>query len=105
MIIPSLWYENYPLVLHEALASNVPVIATDAGGMSEKIKDGENGFLFPIGDSDTLYEIMDAVREEPEVLNTLKENIEDMFIPTVEQEAYSYEREYKRAVGDSPKHN
>jgi glycosyltransferase involved in cell wall biosynthesis len=51
VIIPSLRYENYPVVLHEALVCNTPVIASNAGGMSEKIKDGVNvnGFTCPMG--------------------------------------------------------
>lgn len=95
VIIPSLWFENYPLILHEALACNVPVVASNVGGMAEKIKDGLNGYTFKVGDSDHLREILAGIVENPSVLNTLKDNIRNIVVPTIEQEAYTYEREYK----------
>lgn len=49
IIIPSLWPENMPLVLLEALARGKVVIASRVGGVPEIIKDGENGFLFQTG--------------------------------------------------------
>lgn len=96
VITPSLWYENYPLFLHEALTCNVPVIASNAGGMAERIKDGTNGFLFRMGDSEHLKEVLQMVTDNPAILNNLKQNISSMMIPTVEQEAYIYERIYKQ---------
>ncbi len=96
VITPSLWYENYPLVLHEALACNVPVIATDIGGMAEKIKDGVNGFLFRLAESQHLKEVLQMIADNPPILDTVKHNNNNMMIPTVEQEAYTYERIYVR---------
>ncbi|GBE02448.1 MAG TPA: glycosyltransferase [Nitrospirae bacterium] len=95
VIVPSLWYENYPLVLHESLACNVPVIASNVGGMAEKIKNGINGFTFQLGKSGHLKETLEMLINNPEILNVLKNNIKNYIIPTVEQEAYVYEKEYK----------
>jgi glycosyltransferase involved in cell wall biosynthesis len=97
-IVPSLWYENYPLVLHESLACNVPVVASNIGGMAEKIKDGINGFTFKVGDSASLKEILERIANNPQILNELKAKMDDLMIPTVEQEAYAYEREYRRVI-------
>ena len=47
--IPS-FYDGMPNVLLEALALGVPVLAADAGGMPELVRDGENGLLFAAGD-------------------------------------------------------
>ena len=41
------WWENFPLVCLEAMATGAIVIGSDAGGMSEIISDGEDGFLVP----------------------------------------------------------
>ena len=38
----------------EAMASEVPVIATQAGGLPEVIVDGESGYLLPVGDVDAM---------------------------------------------------
>lgn len=49
LAVPSLWYENSPLILHFAQAARVPVVAANTEGMNETIVDGENGFLFEPG--------------------------------------------------------
>lgn len=54
VIIPSIWYENMPLSLLEALSLGKIVIAASSGGVPEIIKDGVNGLLFNAGDVDDL---------------------------------------------------
>jgi glycosyltransferase involved in cell wall biosynthesis len=100
VVVPSLCYENYPMTLHEALACNIPVIATKLGGMAEKIKDGFNGFLFKMGDSRQLQTVLEAIVNDPAVLNPLKRNINSMMIQGVEQEAYTYARAYRSLWND-----
>lgn len=100
VVVPSLCYENYPMSLHEALACNIPVVATKLGGMAEKIKEGFNGFLFEMGDSRQLQTVLEAIVRDPSVLNPLKRNIGTMMIQGVEQEAYAYARVYRRLVRD-----
>ena len=98
VVVPSLWYENYPLVLHEALACNVPVVATDVGGMAEKIQNGMNGFVFRLGDAQHLQAVLQKIVDDPTVLNPLKHNINRMMIPGIEEEAYTYGRAYELVV-------
>lgn len=62
VVIPSVWYENMPLSMLEAMAAGKAVIAADIGGIPEIIRDGENGFLFEAGNANELAEkINDAV--------------------------------------------
>jgi N-acetyl-alpha-D-glucosaminyl L-malate synthase BshA len=42
--------ESFGLSALEAMACEVPVIATDAGGLPEVVEDGRTGFLLPVGD-------------------------------------------------------
>lgn len=49
VLVPSLWHENTPLVVIEALANQRPVIASDQRGIRNVVKQGENGFLFAPG--------------------------------------------------------
>jgi glycosyltransferase involved in cell wall biosynthesis len=49
LVVPSLWYENTPLVIYSAMASGCPVVATNLGGMSEAVTHNVNGMLFEKG--------------------------------------------------------
>ncbi len=46
IVVPSIWGENSPLVIHEAQACHVPVITADFGGMKEYVHHHINGLLF-----------------------------------------------------------
>ena len=54
LVVPSLWYENSPLVLYSAQAAGCPVIASNMAGLSEVIEHGKNGLLFEAGNADEL---------------------------------------------------
>jgi glycosyltransferase involved in cell wall biosynthesis len=95
VIISSIWYETYSLILHEAFACNIPVIASNVGVMAEKIIDNTNGFLFNIGDADHLQQVIEKIINNPEILNNIKKNIHKIYTPTVEQESYVYEKLYQ----------
>jgi len=93
-IVPSVWYENYPLVLYEALSLNVPALVSNAGGMSEKVKDGVNGYTFRLGDAAHLASRLRTLLKNPALLNTFKANLRNDPVPTMEQEAQAYESIY-----------
>jgi glycosyltransferase involved in cell wall biosynthesis/SAM-dependent methyltransferase len=59
LVIPSIWNEAYGLVLLEGLAAKIPVIASDVGGISERIVDGINGFLY---DSPRSFNLAEKLR-------------------------------------------
>ena len=69
LVVPSIWYENAPLVIQEAFLSRTPVIASRIGGIPELVRDGENGFLFEAGDPADLKTKLKWVIETPQVLN------------------------------------
>ncbi|MFA5155225.1 MAG: glycosyltransferase family 4 protein [Patescibacteria group bacterium] len=62
-IIPSIWPENMPLSLLEALSLGKPVIASNIGGLPEVIADGRNGFLFAPGKADDLARCIEKLAE------------------------------------------
>jgi glycosyltransferase involved in cell wall biosynthesis len=55
--------EGLPLVLLQASAAGLPIVATDVGGNGEAVADGENGFLVPPGDPQVLAAAMRRVAE------------------------------------------
>jgi glycosyltransferase involved in cell wall biosynthesis len=95
IVVPSLWYETYGLVLREAFLCSVPVLASNVGVMSEAVRDGVNGFVFRIGDPEHLREVIEKILGDPEMLNRIKAGTKYDFVPTIEHEAYAYNRVYR----------
>lgn len=56
LVLPSLWYENFPRTLVEALACGLPIIASRLGAMAELVDDGVTGLLFEPGNPAALAE-------------------------------------------------
>jgi glycosyltransferase involved in cell wall biosynthesis len=97
-IIPSIWWENSPYMLTEALARNVPAIVTDVDGLTEFVKEGVNGLTFRLGDSRELQKVIERVAGNPEALQTLRGNLSRYVLQTVEEEAYAYEKCLLQAI-------
>ncbi|HBA82741.1 MAG TPA: group 1 glycosyl transferase [Verrucomicrobia bacterium] len=69
VIVPSLWHENNPISVLEAFAMGKAVIASDLGGLPELIQNGQNGFLFPAGDAQSLQAtILDLYNDTDTIL-------------------------------------
>ncbi len=58
IVVPSIWAENSPLVIHEAQECGIPVITANYGGMIEYVHHHENGLIFKHRDTNSLYEQM-----------------------------------------------
>lgn len=63
-VLPS-FAEGVPVVLMEAMASCVPVVATRVGGVAELVEDGVSGFLAPPGDVGTLADRIARLLDDP----------------------------------------
>jgi glycosyltransferase involved in cell wall biosynthesis len=58
VVVPSIWWENSPVVIQEALRNARPVLCSDVGGMAEKVIDEVSGFHFRMGNSEDLARVM-----------------------------------------------
>jgi len=96
VIVPSIWWENSPLVLLRSLAHNVPVIVSDLGGLTEIIKHEENGFVFEAGNTESLTAVLEKIDNDPRILNTIKSQIQ--LPPRIEEEAFEYETIYNELI-------
>jgi glycosyltransferase involved in cell wall biosynthesis len=85
LIVPSIWYENAPLVIQEAFAARIPVITTNLGGMAEAVTDEVNGLLFERGNAGDLASKLVRVVNEPGLLERLQSGIPE--VKQIEEEA------------------
>ena len=74
VLVPSLWHENAPAVVLEALASGVPVIASRQAGITHLIAHEENGFLVPPGDVEGWRAVLHRLAQDPEILRRMSPN-------------------------------
>jgi glycosyltransferase involved in cell wall biosynthesis len=75
VVVPSLWYENSPVVIQEARAAGVPVVASAHGALAEKVRHEVDGLLFPPGDAAALRQALRRLLDEPDLLPRLRENV------------------------------
>ena len=75
LVVPSIWYENSPLVIHEAFAAGVPVICSNIGGMAELVTDGVDGLHFPVGEAAALRRVLERCIKEPQLLDRLRAGV------------------------------
>ncbi len=97
LVVPSLWYENSPLVIQEAYVVGVPVIASRLGALIEKVQEGQSGRLFPAGDSGALAALLTELSAHPEQLTALRQGITPP--PTVEAHAAAVLDRYEQLLG------
>ncbi len=71
IVVPSIWLENSPLVIHEAQQVRVPVITADVGGMAEYVEHERNGLLFKFRDISSLTLQMQRFVDNPRLADIL----------------------------------
>ncbi|SNX68207.1 glycosyltransferase involved in cell wall bisynthesis [Cereibacter ovatus] len=75
-IVPSTWWENAPVVIQEAFHHRRPIIASDIGGMAEKVRDGIDGLHFRASNPESLAETMARAISDPLLWDRLRSGIE-----------------------------
>ncbi|MCL4262170.1 MAG: glycosyltransferase family 4 protein [Anaerolineae bacterium] len=79
VVVPTLWYETASLIVQEAFAAGVPVVASDIGVLPERIHAGVDGLLFPPRDAAALADILRRLQEQPAELAQLRAGIQPVF--------------------------
>lgn len=96
LVVPSIWLENAPLVIQEAQLAHLPVITSDAGGMSELVQHGINGYLFPLGDEVALTKQLQKLIQIPESLQSLQTSIHT--VRSIEDDAQFCVQQYHKVM-------
>jgi glycosyltransferase involved in cell wall biosynthesis len=79
VVVPSIWWENSPLVIQEAFLYRRPVICSDIGGMAEKVTHGVNGLHFRTGDPKSLAETILVAAGDPGLWARLSRNVPQVY--------------------------
>ncbi|WP_374188336.1 glycosyltransferase [Asticcacaulis biprosthecium] len=61
IVMPSVWWENAPVVLQEARLSGVPALVSNVGGMAEKVGKGVHGEHFVVANPGSLASRLNAI--------------------------------------------
>ncbi|MCW3050011.1 MAG: glycosyl transferase [Solirubrobacterales bacterium] len=79
IVVPSIWWENSPLVIQEAFLHGRPVICSDIGGMAEKVTHNVNGLHFRAGDPRSLAAALREAVTNPRLARRLRANAPPVF--------------------------
>jgi glycosyltransferase involved in cell wall biosynthesis len=101
LIVPSMWYENAPLIISEAFAAGVPVIGSDVPGISLLVKNEVNGLLFPRGDEKNLTRCLEKFLHEPDLLTKLKKNLPP--VKSIQENGNELEEIYYKLIKNQTK--
>jgi glycosyltransferase involved in cell wall biosynthesis len=99
LVVPSVWYENSPLVIIEAIALRTPILVSAIGGMAELVVAGESGEHFQVGDAAHLAQKLGALLDDPARLARFYAH--DQPIKNVAQDAQQIEEIYFEALDDA----
>nr|WP_172686771.1 glycosyltransferase [Rickettsia endosymbiont of Ixodes pacificus]AKS10329.1 D-inositol 3-phosphate glycosyltransferase [Rickettsia endosymbiont of Ixodes pacificus] len=107
IVVPSIWGENSPLVIHEAEQLRIPVITADYGGMAEYIQDGINGLLFKHRDTESLSEKMENLSIDKNLYTKLTKKgylySNDGNVPSISEHTIELEKIYFNTIANKNK--
>jgi len=79
LVMPSIWYENFPRTLVEAYANGLPVIASQLGSLTELIDHGRTGLLFEAGSGPDLARHLAWAEAFPQKMRVMGENARETY--------------------------
>lgn len=97
LVVPSIWWENSPLVIHEAFAAGVPVVASDIGGMAELVEHEKSGLLFRAGDAGDLAAKLRSLIDDPQKIHRLRRGLPAL--KSIQEDAEFHDELYQTVVG------
>jgi glycosyltransferase involved in cell wall biosynthesis len=101
VVVPSVWRESFSIVVREALACGVPVVASRMGALPEAIREGENGLLFVPGAASELAAILQALDADRSRLVEMRRSIRPSDWIREEERRRQLEGVLLRVVGES----
>jgi glycosyltransferase involved in cell wall biosynthesis len=105
VVVPSVWWENSPLVIREAFQHGRPVICSDIGGMAEKVRHEVDGLHFRVADPAGLAQTIERAAMTPRLWYRLRDGIPP--VKTIDEHVAALTRLYaelieRRAAAPAP---
>jgi glycosyltransferase involved in cell wall biosynthesis len=100
LVVPSIWYENSPITIHEAFLASVPVITSKFGGMQNLVQHEKNGLLYEVGNAEALHTCLWRCVEEEGLLETIVPNPQS--VKTIEIDAKWTESVLQALLSNKP---
>lgn len=101
VIIPSIWDETFCLTVSESQMMGIPVIASNAGAISERIIDGETGFLVPPNDVKAIAAKLLAIQKNPRLLENVASKLRNYRLKTILENVEDYARIYDQLINNT----
>ena len=103
LVVPSLWLENSPLVIHEAFMAGIPVVGARIGGIVDLVDEGRTGLLYDPASPLELQAVLRTLIENPQRLNELAEFARTMpRVKSIVEDAQEWERTYAEVLRGRP---
>lgn len=99
LVVPSIWFENSPLTIHEAFMFRKPVITSDIGGMAELVQDGVNGLHFKAGDAEDLRNKIRYLIAHPDQIRIMGARVPH--VKSIQENAEELENIYREKLSGS----
>ena len=93
IIIPSIWYENFPKIVVEAMAYGAPIIASNIGSLATIIEDNFNGLLFDPNNAESLTKKISFIEENENARLKIGKNALDTY-----EKLYSKQKNYSMLI-------
>jgi glycosyltransferase involved in cell wall biosynthesis len=96
LVVPSLWLENSPLVIHEAFQAGVPVVGSRMGGTADLVRHGESGLLYEAESPDSLAAALRSIVDNRHLLEAWAARLPA--VKSIAEDAREWEATYQQLV-------
>jgi glycosyltransferase involved in cell wall biosynthesis len=93
LVVPSLWYENFPRILVEAFSCGLPVVASRLGALAELVEEGRTGLLFEPGNARDLAAKLQWAHDNPDAMRQMGQRARQVY-----ETRYTPDINYKRLI-------
>jgi glycosyltransferase involved in cell wall biosynthesis len=97
LVVPSLWPENSPLVIHEAFMHGLPVVGARIGGVPGLVQHGISGLLYDPFSSESLRACLQRLVDDRELVETLGAGAPG--VKSIDEDAREWDARYREVSG------